>query len=128
MELQNSLTRLLPNVGFISGTITTPNPVTATPTLTNLSGTVDFDQTAVSVVRNSAGNYTLSVSNFNPLAGSGVAIGFATCSTTGTAGRSQVTVQPGTYSGDTASWVISAVAGSTGLEIDSQVNFLVMAY
>ena len=65
MEALNNLRRLAPNMLFVSGQglQSTASGASSTVTLKNLSGDVDSDQTQVTIVRNSIGNYSISVEN-----------------------------------------------------------------
>ena len=84
MEALNNLRRLAPNMLFVSGQglQSTASGASSTVTLKNLSGDVDTDQTQVSIVRNSIGNYSISVENAM-VTGTTNAIAIACACTTG---------------------------------------------
>ncbi len=122
-DLQNSWTRLYPGLDAVFGRIVQSGTGT-TVALGSLSGDTIVDQPNVSLVQNSAGNYTVTVQNF--LGPNGVCLGAAWISTTGT-GTFTVYAGPGTYSGNAASLTFYTFNASA-VATDCTMNFQLLAY
>lgn len=118
MELLNSLTSILPNVGCVLGTVSVSG---GTPTLSQLSGT-GFEQSAVSITDNGTGDFTISVANFR--GPQGYLVGLATGTTI--SNMVSCTAQSYTASTDTANFTFKVEDdGSTAQ--DNGFNFILLA-
>ena len=120
-ELLNSFTRLYPDLQSVWGRIVQSGTGT-TVALASLSGTVDFDQPQVSLVRNGTGDYTVSVANISGLVG----LSSATVSTTGVGfvvAAAAVTFSSGTGS---AQFLTYSTAGTAAA--DCTINFRIDFY
>lgn len=115
-EAVNNLARLSPEVGWIAGIIQ-QDATGVAPTLAYQSGFDIVDQPQVSFVRNSAGNYTLTVQNFQGLNGQAI-VGAVTPMTTGADFIAQYTYS---YSGATAT--ITVLTFTTSTPADCSVSF-----
>ena len=118
MEVNNSLTSILPNVGCVIGTIL---DTSGTPTLSQLSGS-GFEQGAVSIVDNGTGDYTVSVTNFRGPQGYLLALANAVTISLSVA----VTAASYTASTDTANFTF-AVEDDASTATDSSVHFILLA-
>lgn len=122
MEALNNLARLAPNMLTVFGRVRQSVPAGATVSLVQLSGNVDTDQTQVSIVRNSVGNYTITIANAM-VTGTTNAICLACASTTGLGYL--VWVEDPTVSTNSLSFVVQT--SSVGAN-DCSFNFMVQAY
>ena len=122
MEALNNLARLAPNVLTVFGRVRQALPAGASVTLTQQSGDVDTDQSQVTVTRNSAGNYTITINNAM-VTGTTNAIALASISTT--AIGFWIRTEEPTVSSNALSFVVET---GTANVADCSFNFMVSAY
>lgn len=106
----NSFTLLYPDLGLVLGTISGSGTI-----FTGISGPNTVASSCISVVKNSTGNYTMTIKDFK--AKYGVAFGFGTA----LVGGNDVSMQAATYSGNIMSMVI-LVTDSAASPVDDTLN------
>ena len=119
----NSASRIFPVMQVIFGSAVQSATDSTSLSLSNLTGSVDFDQTQISITRNSIGNYSLVVTNFGNITGSGKAVSFVNAATTGLG--YQCWPNAATYSNYTATFIVQT--NTTNLA-DCGFNFQLYAY
>jgi hypothetical protein len=115
-ELLNSLTRLMPRLGYVLGRVTYSG---GTPSITS-SGNALSDQTQVTVADTATGIATISVANFGD--GFDTVLGFGTATVQDTL----VATSVGTFSGTTASVIFNVT--TAGTLADANFNFLIVGF
>lgn len=120
IDLLNNLTRLVPQSGTIFGTVLVTG---TTPTLSQLSGFSESDQTQVSVTRSSSGVFVIVVTNFAGY--NSYLAGMATSTTTSISVA--CTAQTYTTNTNTANFTFSCEDDASS-QSDTGFNFILLAF
>ena len=120
MELLNSLAKIYPTLQVVIGTVAVTG---GTPSLSQLSGEADFDQTQVSIADNGTGDFTITVSNFRGQ--QGYLAGLATGTTI--SNMVSCTAQSYTAGTDDANFTFK-VEDDASAAADNGFNFILAAF